>query len=70
MKYLKNNPDVDNDKIFIFGRSLGGALAIKLAQNFDGEVIICNFKVLFLNIASYRYVALSWKTLLRRFGIW
>lgn len=31
LEYLLNRSDINNDKIFVFGRSLGGAVAIDLA---------------------------------------
>ena len=35
MDFLLNRQDIDHDKIIIYGRSLGGAVAIDLATN-DG----------------------------------
>ena len=32
LEYAQNHDDIDNDRIFIFGRSLGGAVAIQLAM--------------------------------------
>ena len=31
LEYAQNRDDIDNDRIFVFGRSLGGAVAIQLA---------------------------------------
>ena len=33
LEYALNREDIDNDRIFVFGRSLGGAVAAQLAQN-------------------------------------
>jgi len=32
LEYAQSRDDIDNDRIFIFGRSLGGAVAIQLAM--------------------------------------
>lgn len=32
LEYAQNHKDIDNDRIFVFGRSLGGAVAIQLAM--------------------------------------
>lgn len=39
LSYLKSRPDVDPNQIVVFGRSLGGAVAISLAQRFGHELL-------------------------------
>ena len=37
-QYLQKRPDVNKKTIFVFGRSLGGAVAISLAQKYGDEM--------------------------------
>lgn len=38
MKHLLERSDIDTSKIFVFGRSLGGAVAVHAARKFDDEI--------------------------------
>ncbi len=38
MEYLLNSPYVDRSKIIVFGRSLGGAVAISLAEKYQNNI--------------------------------
>lgn len=38
LRYLLSRTDIDHDKIFAFGRSLGGAVAVHLAASFPKEI--------------------------------
>jgi len=33
LEYAQSREDIDNERIFVFGRSLGGAVAIQLAMS-------------------------------------
>lgn len=37
-EYLENSPDINPESIFLFGRSLGGAVAIDLAAKVQRKV--------------------------------
>ena len=43
LDYALNDPNIDNDRLFVFGRSLGGAVAVRLAAekgaNIKGLII-------------------------------
>jgi dienelactone hydrolase len=45
LDYISKHSDVDQEKIFIFGTSLGGAIAIRLAHLHQQRVmhIFCRF---------------------------
>ena len=38
LEYAQNHEEIDNDRIFVFGRSLGGAVATQLAMNKSNSI--------------------------------
>lgn len=59
LEFLKSNVEVDNDRLGIFGRSLGGAIAVIAAKEFKTIKSLCLFVPMFS--------ADSWKNNLSNF---
>jgi pimeloyl-ACP methyl ester carboxylesterase len=38
MEHIMSRTDIDKSKVFVFGRSLGGAVAVHLAQHYKDNV--------------------------------
>lgn len=47
LEFLKNDPDIDSERIGIFGRSLGGAVALLAAKSFKNIKSIALFAPMF-----------------------
>eukprot|EP00128_Syssomonas_multiformis_P009264 Colp12_sorted_trinity150504_noHs@7167 len=67
LKYLLNREEINKDRIIVFGRSLGGAVAINLASKHPRSIMCLMVENTFVDIAEMGQIFFPWTDKVPRF---